>query len=653
MAKSRAVHLANAAFFLQRSLDGAYPPIALDERTKIFRQRLLEERDRCERLHLDIIGQTPAGTDPANYVDSVFDGVQRFSCALIHAGLPNQVVLDRLASEGLEATPEIVEMWKSEVSQTIRHFNLPDSDDMSRAMLKLIHEARVAAISEFRQRLEKPESGYASYTSTADHSRSSFNHERLSAVNTPPACSGVPSAQAQPVISQEVGPQDEEWLRLSVVEAAQRYKMAQHKTGLGASPKLKNAKRVWDLKTLRQFDSAVMLLAKSFPGPISTLAQSDLDRFASLLDRLPSRTHHKSKRHDSMSLEEIAIEAADQVAAGELDPYEIGLMPQTTNRHFRFLRGLCKWAEGRIPTMKKLEWSDYLIEEDRDRREKRSAFSIEDAELLFRLPTWTGFESTSKRNAPGDALVHDAGYWIPLLALYTGCRREEVAKLLVSDVSNEAGIFILNIADSSTGRVKTARSNRLVPIADELIRLGFLDFVDAMRTEKRTILFPDLIPSTASRKMGDVYYKRFWMPLTPLLPFLKDGQAIHAFRHTVSTELKNAEIFNEARSDLLGHAATNSMSDIYSKATRILKLKAIVDRIPIATAHLSPRTITLYRDNWLAEPRIDSTKVRRHDCRRSRTSAPALTPAKRASHFSRRDKGRILAPTTVRPRARK
>lgn len=653
VAKSRAVHLASAAFFLQRNLDRACPPIPFDERTKIFRQQLLEERDRCERLHLDVIGQTPADADPASYVDSVFDEVERFSRALIHAGLPNRVVLDRLASEGLEATSKTVEMWRSEVSETIRHFNLPESDEMSRAMLKLIHEARVAAISEFRERLDKPENGYIPFSASADRRRSKCAYEAIP-VATPPQQNRKidTSDQTQSDFPRDRGSHSDPWLQLTVAEAAQRYKEAQPKTGLGASPKLKNAKRVWDPKTLRQFESAVMLLGKSFPGPISNLTQSDLDRFASLLDKLPARGHHKSKRHDSMSLEEIAIEAADLVAAGALDPSQIGLMPQTTNRHFRFLRGMCEWVQRRIPEMNPLDWSDFLIEETRDKRERRSAFSIDEAKSLFLLPTWTGFESISKRNVPGDDLVHDAGYWIPLLALYTGCRREEVAKLLVSDVLNEAGIPIIRIADSSTGRVKTARSNRLVPLADELIRLGFIDFVDAMRAENRTILFPDLIPSTTSRKMGDVYYKRFWMPLTPLLPFLKEGQAIHAFRHTVSTELKNAEIFEEIRSDLLGHASQNAMADLYSKATKVLKLKAIVDQIPNVTAHLSPRAINLYRYHWLPETDIAKPRLRRLNYDVNGARSQLLTPAKRANRWSKKLKSGSSASSSGHNRAK-
>jgi len=653
VAKTRAVHLASAAFFLQRTLDRATPPIPFQDRVQIFRQQLLLERDRCEALHLDVLSQIPTDADPADYVDSIFDGVQRFSHALVRFGLPNRAVLERLASDGLQASSETVKMWKSEVAQTIRKFNLAESDDMQRAMLKLVHEARVAAISEFRERLEKPETSYAAALRPAGLSNS--NHENHVSLRFESSSSSdrnhLRGTSAQE--SAQRCSQTDLWLRLTVAEAAEKYKASQPKTGLGASPKLKNAKRVWDLKTLRQFDSAVMLLNKSFPGPISSLTQNDLDYFASLLDRLPARGHHKSKRHDSMSLEEIALEAADQVAAGDLDPSQIGLMPQTTNRHFRFLREMCNWIQKRAPAMAKLDWSDFLIEETRDKREQRAAFSIEQANMLFLLPTWTGFECISKRNKPGDSLVHDAGYWIPLLALYTGCRREEVAKLLVSDVVEEAGIPILRIADSETGRVKTARSNRLVPVAAELIRLGFLEFVGAMQSEGRNVLFPDLIPGTSSRKMGDVYYKRFWMPLTPMLPFLQDGQAIHAFRHTVSTELKDAEVFDEVRSDLLGHASENPMADLYSKATRVLKLKAIVDQIPIATAHLSPRTINLYRGNWLPETDTARPRLRRRDYGKSVTGSPPLTPAKRANQRSRRERTATLELSRVRNRRKK
>lgn len=652
VARSRAAHLSSAADFLQRRLDRAVPPLAYAQRCEIFRKRLLAERDHLEALHHEIIRSTPHDVDPEARVDAVFDGVERFSRALVRGGMPNSASIAKLAAEGLTLRSETITMWEAEVSAALAQFDLIDDDARRQAMLKIIHEARIDGIAEFRQRLLSPASGYdlASTALPTATGVPDVSDQRQGDADNPlppyqPALPerGVPIREREGAARRRTKPPVDQptadWARVTVKEAGQRYIASQPKAGGGAAPKLKKARHTWDPKTLRQFESAVMLLGKACPGPIWRLSQADLDRFAALLDRLPARSHHKTARHMAMSLEAIATEAEAMVAVGKLSAEAIGLMPQTTNRHFRFLRSLCEWVKKRVPQMAELDWADFIIDEASDSREQRDALTPDQARLLFQLPTWTGFDTFARRNRPGSRIVHDAGYWLPLLAHYTGGRRDELAKLMLADIDVENEIPHLRIEATETGRVKTPRSKRLIPIASELIRLGFLEYVAAMRREGQRLLFPDLVPGTQSQKMGDVYYKRFWLGVARQLPFLKSGQAMHAFRHLVSTELKGAEVFEEKRSDLLGHAGRNAMADRYSKATTLRKLQKVVNQIPVVTSHLQPAPLTLCKDHWikatptaLSWPTDHSIAAR---CRPSRTDAPA-TPAQRATSGKRR-----------------
>ncbi|MEG2046654.1 MAG: hypothetical protein RR100_07380, partial [Comamonas sp.] len=72
-------------------------------------------------------------------------------------------------------------------------------------------------------------------------------------------------------------------------------------------------------------------------------------------------------------------------------------------------------------------------------------------------------------------------YWLPLLALFTGARANELAQLRLSDIVEKDGIMCIDInagedidgmRRKSTKTVKT--SVRLVPIHSDLIALGFL-----------------------------------------------------------------------------------------------------------------------------------------------------------------------------------
>ena len=136
--------------------------------------------------------------------------------------------------------------------------------------------------------------------------------------------------------------------------------------------------------------------------------------------------------------------------------------------------------------------------------------------------------------------------------------------------------------------MKNASSARIVPIADELVRLGFLDYVQAIRSEGHFELCPELHSERgAAAKKGDTFYKRGWLQIRPHLSGLKRGQAMHCVRHTVSTELKELGVHSEFRADLAGHSGHGETETRYSKATRLGKLTELVNMIPNVTSHIS------------------------------------------------------------------
>lgn len=644
VARKRAIRLADFAETLRHSLerDPGRPPLTRAERNAHFRRLLHAERDRIEALHMAVVEQVPGSADQ---VTSVFDELERLSRALVCGGLPSDGAGSRLESASVNVTDRCLALWDAEVTAELRAQNLANTAALRRAMLKLIHEARVTAIAEFRACLADPAAGYAHGASDGAAGDSGGADRAVpsslatdggnAARSRAPTGWGWPGRhEGRTSLLHSARATDrggDKWAGVTVTEAAQRYIASVPRAGGSGSARLKRARKAWDEKTRRQFESAAMLLGKAFPGPIAKLQQVDLDRFAGLLDRLPAHRHHKCARHRTMSLEAIADEAAELVRAGKLPEDQIGLMPPSTNRHFRFLRALCSWVRKRTD-MAELNWDNYIFADDRDSRDQRMAFTPEQGRALFALPLWTGCESALRRDKPGPHVFDDAAYWVPLLCWYTGARREEMAKLMTEDVQLEEDIHYLSISVTPSGRIKNARSKRLIPVGRELLRLGFLDYVKAIRREGHAVLFPDLLPGTSRQRMGDVYYKRYWRSIATHLPFLEPGQALHAFRHMVSTELKNAEVFVEKRNDLLGHASRNPMAERYSKATRLRKLAPMVNRIPIVTAHLSLRPVQLCTRYW-------PQTLPQQGCERSRADAarprePALA---RGKSVSRRD----------------
>ena len=102
----------------------------------------------------------------------------------------------------------------------------------------------------------------------------------------------------------------------------------------------------------------------------------------------------------------------------------------------------------------------------RDTRKKhtlRDSFTIDELKLMFESSFYQadGFDSQYK-------------FWVPLLALFTGCRMEEICQLRASQVVQEEGIWCLRIAKEYPDQSVKTSENRTVPLHPYLIeQLGF------------------------------------------------------------------------------------------------------------------------------------------------------------------------------------
>lgn len=78
-------------------------------------------------------------------------------------------------------------------------------------------------------------------------------------------------------------------------------------------------------------------------------------------------------------------------------------------------------------------------------------------------------------------------FWIPVVLFYTGARLDEISQLHVSDVKYSPVPHLLceNLEDEDPALAKLLKnetSHRTIPIPDELLNLGFLDYAEAVKT---------------------------------------------------------------------------------------------------------------------------------------------------------------------------
>lgn len=344
-------------------------------------------------------------------------------------------------------------------------------------------------------------------------------------------------------------------------------------------------------QSIRQLKWAAKLFDKSMGRPFYTRTREDVIELDRWFDRLPTTTG-KSPRHreDDCTLEMIEAEALAQIKAGELSDDDIGFTTANTNKHFRFLSQIDKFAAKHIPGLPLVGFAEFCTVDLKDEHDARHRISNEQAAAIFRLPPWTGCRGHEHRLTPGPNVYHDGLFWVLLLVWYTGARREEICKLMVVDVDSIDGIWFLQIRFSETGRVKNKKSVRIIAISQELVRLGFIEFMQHMKVAGEILLFPEIMPGgSRKRKLGDVFYKLRWIYIAPMVePKLGRGQAMHSCRHAVDDELKKNEIFVETRNDLMGWTGKGGEGETrYPGLTALAKLKAAVDLIPVVTSHLA------------------------------------------------------------------
>jgi len=98
------------------------------------------------------------------------------------------------------------------------------------------------------------------------------------------------------------------------------------------------------------------------------------------------------------------------------------------------------------------------IEAPKVEAERRLAYDLEDLKVIFGCPVFT--QGLRPRAGGGEAAK-----WLPLLALFTGARMEELGQLLVADVDQEGGVWRIHINTLHEGkRVKTVARQAACPV---------------------------------------------------------------------------------------------------------------------------------------------------------------------------------------------
>jgi integrase len=227
---------------------------------------------------------------------------------------------------------------------------------------------------------------------------------------------------------------------------------------------------------------------------------------------------------------------------------------ETVNVMLGSAQAVCVWAQNNGLIPQDVPWSDPFSRMRLPIRGfKREPWALEELRTLFSSTIFTqGHRPVSGKG--------EAAFWLPLMALFTGARLNELAPLTAADVITDAAtdIVAINIRkDREQGRgLKTAGSARLVPIHPELTRIGFLKFVDWIRLSGHDArLFPLLVPGRKG-SFGEAWAKWFG-DYKRRLGIKNKSSVFHSFRHGFKDAARAGRLSEELHGALTGHTGSS------------------------------------------------------------------------------------------------
>jgi integrase len=308
---------------------------------------------------------------------------------------------------------------------------------------------------------------------------------------------------------------------------------------------------------------AVWICLLGADKPVASITRDEIRSARDMLLRLPPNA---TKRWPGMPLSKVAELAKRENTAP--------LHPKTATSYLNYLASLFNWleAEGKIAKNPATRLAAPAVQKgDKSRR----PFTVAELQRLFDANPY------DDPTAPRGFL-----FWLPLLALFHGCRQAELAGLQASDIESLDGVSVINIRWHKGRRLKNDQSERIIPVHPTVKQLGFLEWVKSQ---------PATGPLFADQPGKAPLYAPTQRALmrSIRLVFPKDGQLVfHSLRHTWQDAMRNAYI-PPAIAERLGgwHAAGASASVGYGAGFRPSILYAEIAKVNfegLDISHLIP-----------------------------------------------------------------
>ena len=309
-------------------------------------------------------------------------------------------------------------------------------------------------------------------------------------------------------------------------------------------------------------------LAKGERLGLDQVLTNDVRRYKELLQSTPTNAQ---KKYPGLSVIEVA-EAARQAG----DPL---LGTTSINNYIQCVSTLYSWAAKELDYQGKNHFKGRTKRvSGKSKSDERHPFSRVQLAKFFTSPLYTGCQSLSSSYKKGENIYIDSSkYWVPLIGFYTGMRLQEILQLYVEDVYQANGVWVLDLnTNHDDKKLKTDQSKRVIPIHDDLVTAGLIEFRNRQEENERQRLFPDAALSGDGTYSSN--FSKWFSRYLKKIDIKTDKTSFHSFRHNIKDFFRAAEISDELSEHYLGRL-TGRTGEAYGSGHAVENVAKAVAKI--------------------------------------------------------------------------
>ncbi len=179
---------------------------------------------------------------------------------------------------------------------------------------------------------------------------------------------------------------------------------------------------------------------------------------------------------------------------------------------------------------------------------------------------------------------HEDQFWFAIIALFTGARRNAATTLQYTDIIETNDIKCIQFKETHPIKnLKTEESERIVPVAQQMLDLGFWEYINR-RKKRLNATDTDFIFPNCQRQDGafntNIVQKGFIKHITELGIKQKGGEKydFHSLRNNASLRLQDVGVSISYINKIIGWKGETTMETNYSKR-RLYEIKDEVDKL--------------------------------------------------------------------------